>query len=217
MDESAIRAMYDRFSSIPGFWTVDAWTCRATERSPYRSRVIRGLGLMPSSTVLDVACGTGLNFRLLNAAVGPSGRIVGIDNSAKTIELARRTVRRRGLRNVELVEADAADYRPQEPFDAALCTFAIEIVPRWRETVQMMIDAVRPGGTVGFIGFKESSRRPCSAFNRLWRAVGQPFGGVDLDRDVRRQVGERCDEPLYAEVYGGFYYLLVGRKRESPR
>lgn len=216
MDESAIRTMYDRFSSIPGFWTVDAWTCRATERSPYRFRVIRGLGLKPSSSVLDVACGTGLNFRLLRAAVGPSGRIVGIDNSVRTIELARRTAQRRGGQSVELIETDAADYRPQEQFDAALCTFAIEIVPRWRETVTMMIDAVRPGGSVGFIGFKESPRRPYSAFNRLWRGLGRPFGGVDLDRDVRRLVGERCDESLYDDVYGGFYYLLVGMKRDNP-
>lgn len=216
MDESTIRSMYDRFSSIPGFWTVDAWTCRATERSPYRFRVIRGLGLKPSSSVLDVACGSGLNFRLLTAAVGPSGRIVGIDSSPKTIELARRTARRRGRQGVELIETDAADYRPPEKFDAALCTFAIEIVPRWRETVAMMTDAVRPGGAVGFIGFQESSQRPYSAFNRLWRSMARPFGGVDLDRDVRRLVGERCDETLYDDVYGGFYYLLVGVKRADP-
>ena len=217
MNESTIRKIYDRISSIPGFWEVDAWTCRATARSPYRARVIQRLGLNPSSRVLDVACGTGLNLELLQSAVEPSGGIVGIDNSSKTIELARRKVERHGWRNVELIEVDAAAYHPEEPFDAALCTFAIEIIPLWRDTIGMMTDAVRPGGTVAFIGFKQSSRMPYAMFNRLWRAMSVPFGGVDLDRQVRQHLGATCDESLYDEVFGGFYYLLVGVKRETPR
>lgn len=217
MDESTIRRMYDRFSSIPGFWEIDAWTCRATARSPYRSRVIERLGLGTGSSVLDVACGTGLNFDLLQTTVGGTGRVVGIDNSVKTLGLARRRIVRRGWRNVELVEADAAGYRAEEQFDAAVCTFAIDIIPRWRETIDTMVDAVRPGGHLGFVGFRESSRRPCSVVNPLWRAAGVPFGGVELGRQVRELLGERCEEVFYEEVYGGFYYLLVGAVREVAR
>lgn len=217
MHESTIRAMYDRFSSIPGFWEVDAWTCRAASYSPYRARVIGQLGLTASSRVLDVACGTGLNFDLLHTRLGGGGSIVGIDNSSKTLDLARQKVERQGWQNVELVEVDAADYRPAEPFDAALCTFAIDIVPRWRETIAMMVDAVRPGGRLGFIAFKESSRQPFATFNPVWRALSTPFGGVDLDRPVREETGMSCDEVLHDEVYGGFYYLLVAARREDPR
>lgn len=217
MNESTIRKMYDRFSSIPGFWEIDAWTCRATAHSPYRARVIEQLGLDGTSGVLDVACGTGLNFELLQRAVNGTGRIVGIDNSTRTLGLARRRIERRDWRNVELVETDAADYRPGESFDAAVCTFAIDIVPRWQETIDMMIDAVRPGGRLGFVAFRESSRRPFSAANPLWRAAAVPFGGVDLDRQVREQVATSCDEVLYEEVYGGFYYLLVAATREKAR
>lgn len=209
MDESTIRTMYDRFSSIPGFWEVDAWTCRATARSPYRSRVIRQLGLGATSAALDVACGTGLNFDFLQRAIRGTGRIVGVDNSAKTLDLARRKVERRGWSNVELVEADVADYRPEQRFDAAVCTFAIDIVPRWQETIDMMVGAVRPGGRLGIIGFRQSTHKPYVAFNSLWRALAAPFGGVELDRQVRERVDRSCDEIDYEEVYGGFYYLLV--------
>lgn len=217
MDDSTIRRMYDRFSSIPGFWELDAWTCRATARSPYRARIIQSLGLNTSSRVLDVACGTGLNFALLQSAIGGAGQIVGIDNSSRTLDRARRMVERRGWKNVELVEVDAAAYRPEGSFDAALCTFAIDIIPCWSETVRMMLDAVRSDGKVAFIGFIQSSRRPYNILNRLWRAVAVPFGGVDLDRPVREHVAAGCDEVFYKEVYGGFYYLLVGAKRDVPR
>lgn len=214
MDESTIRTMYDRFSSIPGAWEVDAWTCRATSRSPYRSRVMRQLGLGATSAVLDVACGTGLNFDYLQRAVRGTGRIVGLDNSAKTLELARRRIGRRGWSNVELVEVSSADYRPEERFDAAVCTFAIDIIPRWQETIDMMVDAVRPGGRLGIIGFRESARLPYSALNPLWRAIAAPLGGAELNRKVRERIGHSCDEAFYEEVYGGFYYLLIAATRE---
>src|ERR1700685_3880348 len=42
-------------------------------------RVVQALGLRAGDTVIDMACGTGLNFPLLQKAVGPGGRIVGVD------------------------------------------------------------------------------------------------------------------------------------------
>jgi ubiquinone/menaquinone biosynthesis C-methylase UbiE len=205
--------MYDRFSSIPGFWELDAWTCRATASSPYRAGIIEHLGLTSRSRVLDVACGTGLNFDLLQGALGGRGAIVGIDNSRKTLALARKKSNRRRWSNVELLETDAHAYRPDGTFDAALCTFAIEIIPPWRETLDMMAHAVRPGGRIGLIGFKESSRMGYAAFNRLWRAMSVPFGGVELGRPVREHIRKHGDEIFFKEVYGGFYYLLVTERR----
>lgn len=216
MKESRVRKLYDRLSSIPWFWEVDAWTCRATARSPYRSRVIGQLGLEAGSSVLDVACGTGLNFELLQRAVGSSGRIVGVDNSPRTLELARRRVSRQGWRNVELIESDAADYRPTEQFDAAVCTFAVDIIPRWRETIAMMADAVAPGGRVGFIGFTESSREGVALVNWAWRAAAPLFGG-ELGRPVREVVRGTCNEISYEEVFGGYYYLLIGARHGRGR
>jgi len=44
-----------------------------------RLRAVHTLGLRPGDTVVDMACGTGLNFPLLEKVVGPGGRIVGVD------------------------------------------------------------------------------------------------------------------------------------------
>lgn len=48
-------------------------------QNAYRKQAVRALGLQPGDTVVDVGCGTGLNFPLLQQAVGPAGRIVGVD------------------------------------------------------------------------------------------------------------------------------------------
>jgi len=213
MDTASVRTMYDRFSSVPGLWEVDALFSRATEYSPYRARVIGRLGIGSSSRVMDVACGTGLNFDLLQRITRGEGRIVGLDVSRRTLGLARRRVAHREWSNVELIETDCAGYRTDEKFDAALCTFAVEIIPPWRETIDMMIGSVRPGGRLGFIGFQESSRCPVSLGNPLWRRMCSAFGPADLDRDVPSYVLERCDEVLFESVYGGLYYLLVVTRR----
>src|ERR1700728_4087029 len=44
-----------------------------------RLRAVQALGLRAGDTVIDMACGTGLNFLLLEKAVGPGGRIVGVE------------------------------------------------------------------------------------------------------------------------------------------
>jgi len=44
-----------------------------------RRRAVSHLGLKPGDSVLDAGCGTGLAFPLLEEAIGPEGRIIGID------------------------------------------------------------------------------------------------------------------------------------------
>jgi hypothetical protein len=110
------------------------------------------------------------------------------------------------------VEADAADYRSADPVDAAPCTVAIDIIPRWRETIAMMVAAVRPGGRLGFIGFGESSRAPFAPLTPLWRASAVVFGG-QTGRPVRERVAAMADEILNHGVFAGFSYLLVAERR----
>ncbi|WP_411285641.1 class I SAM-dependent methyltransferase [Lapillicoccus sp.] len=55
-----------------------------------RERAIPALHLREGSRVLDIGCGTGLNFPRLLAAVGRSGQVVGVDHSGEMLEVARR-------------------------------------------------------------------------------------------------------------------------------
>jgi ubiquinone/menaquinone biosynthesis C-methylase UbiE len=57
------------------------------------------------ATVIDVGCGSGLSFEVLQQRVGPDGTIVGIDAAPDMLDLARRLVAERGWGNVVLVEA----------------------------------------------------------------------------------------------------------------
>src|ERR1700691_1354786 len=75
-----------------------------------RLRTVQALGLRTGDTVIDMACGTGLNFPLLQQAVGPGGRIVGVDLTDAMLARAQDRIAANGWSNVSLGQADAAGF-----------------------------------------------------------------------------------------------------------
>ncbi len=215
LDNNAVRRMYDRFSSIPLMWEVNTWLQGMTERAPTRVRAIELLQLRPGSSVLDVACGTGLNFPELQRHLQGHGRLVGVDLSPKTLEIAQRTVAKAGWTNVELFAADSAEYEPTQQFDACLCTFALEIIPQYVETLDKMTRALRPGGRLAIVGFQRSRHPIAAHFNPVFEAMGGLFGG-ELGRDIPGNARLRGREVCFESYFGGFYCAQATERVYPP-
>jgi demethylmenaquinone methyltransferase/2-methoxy-6-polyprenyl-1,4-benzoquinol methylase len=124
-----------------------------------RARAVELLRLPPGATVLDVACGTGLNFPLIEERIGACGRLVGIDLTPGMLRRAAARVQRAGWSNVTLVELDAARLsRPRleqagaipagTAVDAALCTLGLTVIPEWELAWEAMLAVVRSGGAI---------------------------------------------------------------------
>jgi demethylmenaquinone methyltransferase/2-methoxy-6-polyprenyl-1,4-benzoquinol methylase len=73
-----------------------------------RLRAVQALGLRAGASVIDIACGTGLNFPLIEEAIGPGGRIVGVDLTDAMLAQAQDRIETNGWSNISLVQADAA-------------------------------------------------------------------------------------------------------------
>lgn len=124
-----------------------------------RERAIPALRLREGSRVLDIGCGTGLNFPLLLAAVGQSGQVVGVDRSREMLEVARRKTLHRPPGNVALVEADAEQLDEiavgldgrVAPFDAVLFTYSLSLMSNWEQAWRRATSLVRPGGRAAIV------------------------------------------------------------------
>ncbi len=121
-----------------------------------RRVAIEQLQVKPGSVVLDVACGTGLNFPHIMARLGEVGVLVGVDGSSGMIEKAReRTRRHRWDSLVRLIEYDAralsrkliSDLIPDgREVDRVLFTLALSVIPDWEKVFRKAFELLAPGG-----------------------------------------------------------------------
>lgn len=94
------------------------------------TRLLELAALQPGERVLDVACGTGNVALAAAGAVGPGGRVVGIDLTEGMLNQARRKAKERALTNIEFLIADAERLDLQDAtFDAVTCGLGLQFVP----------------------------------------------------------------------------------------
>ena len=100
----------------------------------------------PGGKILDVGCGTGVNDLALSKLVGPSGKIIGIDNSDAMLAIARAKA---SAENVEyqLKAAEAMDF-PDDCFDGVVCTQLLGYVADPVSVIRSMLRVVKPAGRV---------------------------------------------------------------------
>jgi ubiquinone/menaquinone biosynthesis C-methylase UbiE len=120
---------------------------------PVRRRAIERLGLKGGETVLDVGCGTGLSFELLERRVGREGKIIGIEQSSDMLAQARTRAERNRLENITLINSPVEDAGIPVLADAALFHFTHDIL-RTPAAVANVIRNLKPGARVVASGLK---------------------------------------------------------------
>lgn len=120
---------------------------------PIRRQAVARLALQRGEQVLDLGCGTGLSLPLLRAAVGPRGRVVGVEQSPEMIDKARQRVAQRRWKNVSLVCAPVETAALPDAADAALFHFTHDILRR-PEAVAHVMRHLRPGARVVASGLR---------------------------------------------------------------
>jgi trans-aconitate methyltransferase len=115
----------------------------------WRLRIAALLDVRCGATVIDVGCGSGLSFEVLQQRVGPDGTIVGIDAAPDMLDLARRLVAERGWGNVVLVEEAVI---PGVADDVLFC--AVRDVLQSPAALRNIFAHTRPGACIAAGGGK---------------------------------------------------------------
>ena len=211
-EDVEVKQLYDRSARFPAFLYLDALFGRATENSIYRKKAIAFLKLTTNSTVLDVACGIGFNFKIIESYLKNSGKLVGVDISPESLKFARRRIAKHKWTNIELVNASITDYEPETIFDAALCTFAMEVIPDYKGAIDRIFNLLKPGGRFAMIGMKLSTRTPYRLFNPIVDWFNRT-GGIDTHRDIASHIETKFKKiDYYEECFFGYYYILATHK-----
>jgi ubiquinone/menaquinone biosynthesis C-methylase UbiE len=182
-----------------------------------RLRAVRALGLRPGDTVVDVACGTGLNFPLLEEAVGRDGRIVGVDLTDAMLARARQRVETNGWSNVSLVQADAAAFEFPTGVDAILSTYALSQVPECAEVIAHGTASLAEGGRWAVLDLKVPDRTP-RWLAGAGTAVVRNFASIDewiMRRPweaIRAAMQEELADFSWTELCCGTAFLAAGSR-----
>ena len=180
----------DRIREGYGRWArIYDWFARATASvGGVRRGCVDALDLAAGDTVVEFGCGPGINLPVLREAVGPTGRVVGVDITGPMLRRARGLVARRGWENVSLVRGDAT-VPPVATADGVLATFVTSLFPDARDVVDRWCDL---SDAVAVANFVPRGNRAANAalwgFTRVNAGLFDAAGG-----DALAQLEARTD------------------------
>jgi phosphatidylethanolamine/phosphatidyl-N-methylethanolamine N-methyltransferase len=119
--------------------------------------------IRPGSHILEVGVGTGIN-----ASLYPRNcHVTGIDLSSSMLDKARERVAREGLRNVRLMEMDAAKTTfADDTFDIVYAPYLISVVPDPVQVAREMRRVCKPGGKIVILNHFRSANPVLSRVER---------------------------------------------------
>ena len=182
-----------------------------------RRRAVEALDLRPGDTVVDMACGTGLNFQLLEDAIGADGRIVGVDLTDAMLAQAQDRIETNAWRNISLVQADAAVFDFGAEVDAILSTYALSQVPECAEVIAHGAAALSGGGRWVVLDLKVPGNTP-GWLAQLGTAIVRPFASIDewiMRRPweaIRAAMQEELADLSWTELFFGTAFLAAGSR-----
>ena len=182
-----------------------------------RRRLHELIGPLPATTILDVGCGTGLNFAGLRDLVGPGGHVIGIDASPSMLAVARRRIRQAGWANVTVICADATQLGPAledagvnvDDIDALIATFVISTLADpasfWNSVDQLCARHPRLIALAD-LGNVTSGGRVSRLLARRLAALG----GSQPAQQPWHDLSDRCSDAVIETHLGGHVRLALG-------
>ncbi len=151
--KSEIRAFYNKIARA-----YDLLADRS--EAPMRRKGLEKLAVEPGSRALEIGFGTGHCLIDLALAVGPQGRVLGVDLSDEMVALSRRRLQSSGCSDVvDLVLADAERLPVATgSLDFIFTSFTLELfdTPEIPTVLAECHRTLRPGGRLGVVALTKA-------------------------------------------------------------
>jgi SAM-dependent methyltransferase len=189
------------------------YSAEQTSSAPEGSNLGLGCGnpqaiaaLRPGETVLDLGSGAGFDAFLAAEAVGPTGKVIGVDMTPEMVSRARANQARSGRANIEfrLGEIESLPVA-DESVDAIISNCVINLSPDKARVFREAFRVLKPGGRLAIADIVALAPIPDELRHDLELYTGCVAGALPVD-DLKAQ--------LNTAGFGDIKITLKGEIRE---
>ena len=186
-----------------------------------RTRAVEILELKPGQTIIDIACGTGANFKAIKAT-NTDLAIYGTDFSEGMLKKAQLTLQKNNWDDgVTLFQSDALELTPElvrsklgteVSFDRVICFLGLSVIPDWEKALDNMLNLLNQNGKIVIVDVFAEHRD----FN-TW--LVEKFAKADLNREIWQTLETKTSNfqleylPIKESKVGGRMFVASGFKK----
>lgn len=176
-----------------------------------RAELIAELAAPAGGRLVELGAGTGRNLLFFGERLAAFERVDLVDLCPALIDKARR--RTTAMPTVQVHEADACTWQPEEPADVVYLAYALTMIPDWPAAIENAIGMLKPGGLLGVVDFYVSASAPeaglarHSALSRTFWPRWFRHDGVHLGPQRLQRLRERLPQQWLVEAMAPVPYL----------
>lgn len=167
-----------------------------------REELMRAMDPKEGEVWVDMGCGTGANFTMMDQErLASLKKVYLVDLTDSMIRVARERVVERGWKNVEVQQGDATTWTPPEgEVDAVLFSYSLTMIPDWFAAIDKSYEILKPGGLVGVVDFYiarkfPGEKRMRQSFSTRWFwPIWFSFDNLSLSNDILPYLSRKFEE-----------------------
>lgn len=217
------------------------YKAQAGDYDAFRKRLLQGREELVSEVAaahgrggiwVDLGGGTGANLEMMgDEAIMSFAKVYLVDLCGPLLDVARKRCEEHGWTNVQIVEADATTWVPEEGYgqiDLITFSYSLTMIPDWFAAVEHAAALLSPGGLIGCVDFYVARKHPAegmkahSWLQRTFWPTWFMMDDVRLNMDhvpylMRKFEKVQCIEDLASVPYIGLilpkvpFYRFIGR------
>lgn len=210
VSKESIKNAYQKYAYSYNF-SMNIYRLLGLHIEAYRKRAADLLNIKEGDLVIELGCGTGLNFSHILKKIGPEGHLIGVDFSSKMLACEQERVDRSSWKNVQLVHSDIMAYDFPSDVNGIISTGVFGYLNEQDEIIKRISHALAPDGRLVLIDGTTKNRCPSWLFKLfLWLSGPYELTEDYFKSDTRKLVEHHFQNTSYEEVYRGLIFILSG-------
>lgn len=206
-----VKKIYRMWGRRPFLYKLACFITFLGQENKLRKLAIQILQLKEGDTVLDLACGTGLNHKFLENAIGPNGKIIAFDYSDEMLTAAKQQAKKAGWDNIMFVQGDAAQLSLDTELDGVLSTLGLSAIPQHKEALRKAINVLKENKRISILDAQLPSGF-WRIFNPFIAYIYKHWAGWNHTKNIPEDLRQLLDDTQTRYFNGGTIYISFGTK-----